>query len=130
MPPLFLLFLQSELPQKHNVLVISTFKNSISMNKSWMLGAALLSLTLLGGATAQTPAQDRKDRKAARVTTDKAAIANDKANLNVLREEKADDKMLGDKPAVQADRKAIRKTERRLLKHRVRRDVDKVKKAL
>ncbi len=96
----------------------------------WILGAALCSLTLFGKVNAQSPAQDRKDRKAARVTTDKAAIANDKATLNVLREEKVDDKMLGDKPAVQADRKAIRKTERRLLKHRVRRDVDKIKKAL
>ncbi|TAE44065.1 MAG: hypothetical protein EAZ89_21765 [Bacteroidetes bacterium] len=96
----------------------------------WILGAALCSLTLLGEANAQSPAQDRKDRKAATVKNDKAAIADDKADLNVKRNKKAEDKMLGDKPAVRADRKAIRKTERRLMKDRARRDVDKVKKAL
>jgi hypothetical protein len=99
------------------------------MKKSWIIGAALLALTVCG-ANAQTPAQTRKDRKAAAVVNDKAKVAADKADLNALRNEKADDKMLGDQRAVRADRKAIRKADQRLMKDRAKTGVDKVKKAL
>jgi hypothetical protein len=99
------------------------------MKKSWIIGAALLALTVCG-ANAQTPAQTRKARKEAAVVNDKAAVAADKANLEVLRDQKADDKILGYKSAVRADRKAIRKADQRLMKDRAKRDVDKVKKVL
>ena len=99
------------------------------MNKSWIIGAILLALTVCG-ANAQTPAQARKDRKAAAVVNDKATVAADKADLNRLRDEKADDKLQGDQPAVKADRKAIRKTEGRLMKDRAKTGVDKVKKVI
>ncbi len=99
------------------------------MNKSWIIGATLL-LLAVRGANAQTPAQTRKDRKTAAVVKDKAAISADKADLNRLRDYKADDKILGNQHAVRTDRKAIRKADRRLIKDRVKRDVDKVKKVL
>lgn len=99
------------------------------MNKFRIIGAILLALTVCG-ANAQTPAQTRKDRKAAAVVNDKAKVAADKADLSVLREEKIDDKLLGNQQAVKADRKAIRKTEKRLMKDRAKVGVDKVKKVL
>lgn len=82
------------------------------------------------GVNAPTPAQARRDRKAAVVAKDKAAVVTDNADLSAWRDPKADDKMLDDEPAVRTDRKGIRKTDRRLIKDRVKTLVDKVKKAL
>ena len=95
------------------------------MKKSWTIGAALLALTVC-----RANAQTRKADKAAAVVNDKATVAADKADLNRLRDEKADDKLQGDQPAVKADRKAIRKTEGRLMKDRAKTGVDKVKKVI
>ncbi|MBC7891063.1 MAG: hypothetical protein H7Y12_02510 [Sphingobacteriaceae bacterium] len=84
----------------------------------------------LGGLNAQEGKEAAKARKEAAVVKSKRAIAQDKVELDELRDKKADDKLDGDRAAVRADRKAIRKKDAQLMKHRVKRDVAKVKRAL
>jgi predicted phage tail protein len=99
------------------------------MNKSWIIGAVLMLLSI-GVTNAQDTKESKKARKEEKVINAKEAIAHDKAELNTLRERKADDKYLGDKVGVKADRKAILKTDKQLMKHRAKRDIAKVKKVI
>lgn len=93
------------------------------------MAAILLALSVCG-ATAQSGKAARKDRKEAAVVKAREVVADDKYDLNTLREKKADDKYNHDHPGLKADRKAIRKTDAKLLKDRAKRDVAKVKNAL
>lgn len=93
------------------------------------MAAALLALSVCG-ASAQPGKAARKYRKEAAVVKAKEVVADDKYDLNTLREKKADDTYNFDHKGVKADRKAIRKTDAKLLKDRIKRDVAKVKNAL
>jgi hypothetical protein len=99
------------------------------MYKSWITGVALTLLSV-SGVVAQDAKEVRKVRKEAAVVKAQKAVDVDKADLNTLRERKSNDKYNYDKQGVKADRKAIRKTDKRLVKDRVKRDVAKVKKVL
>lgn len=99
------------------------------MKKSWIIAVALLALSVCE-AVAQSSKADRKERKEAAVGKARKVVADDKYDLNTLRAKKADDKYNFDRQGMRADRKAIRKTDVRLMKDRAKRDVAKVKKAL
>ncbi len=99
------------------------------MYKSWVTGVALVLLSV-SGVVAQDAKEVRKARKEEAVVKAQNAVAADKVHLNKLRDRKANDKYNYDKQGVKADRKAIRKVDKRLVKDRVKRDVANVKKVL
>jgi hypothetical protein len=101
------------------------------MNKSYLIGAVLTALTLATTTTAQAQQADTtKARKEATVVQSKAVVAADKVSRDSLRARKNDHKANGSFQDVQADRKAIRRADRKLMKDQLRKDRDKVKKVL
>ncbi|NID13484.1 hypothetical protein [Fibrivirga algicola] len=95
--------------------------------KKIIICSALCLATLFSAAQAQTKKQNTKARNEAVLVTRKATVAEDKATLTTLRDQKEYDKVNEDKPAVQADRKALRTGKKKLLKDQVKKDVSKVK---
>lgn len=98
------------------------------MNKSYLVGAFLTALTITGAAAQTQPADTTKARKEAAVTQSKAVVAADKVSLDSLRAIKDERKANGSFSDVQADRKAIRKADKKLLKDQLKKDADKVRK--
>lgn len=95
--------------------------------KKIVICSALCLATLFSAVQAQTKKQNKKARDQAVLVTRKAVVAEDKATLTALRDQKEEDKVNEDKPAVRADRKALRTGKKKLLKDQVKKDVSKVK---
>ena len=95
--------------------------------KTLLIFGAVCVATLFSTAQAQTKKQDKKARNEAALVTQKATVAQDKATLTTLRDQKEEDKVNEDKSALQADRKALRSGKKRLLKDQVKKDLSKVK---
>lgn len=75
-------------------------------------------------------AQDGPTKKKAAVAAAKVQVAADKADVEMNKQARHDDKARGDKQALKADRKAMVEKKGTLLKDQVKKDVKVVKEKL
>lgn len=95
--------------------------------KTRCLFGVVCTATFLSTAQAQWDKQKVGARNDSILVIRKATVAQDKITRSNLRDQKEDDKVNEDIPAVRADRKALRKAKNRLLKNQIKKDIAQVK---